>query len=317
MFSTETRSENGFDIVVLKDHASGTSVEIIPACGAILHGFIIHHEGNTLNVIDHYKNKQEFDEAVEDKGFKSCKLSPFVCRMRRATYEFGEKKYTVNKFFLGTNAHHGLIYDAPFDIISQKATAEAASLELLYAYKATDSGYPFQYDCRVLYELKAGNRLTVTTFIKNNESAAIPVADGWHPYFTFGGSINELQLQFNSHETLEFDAELLPTGKKLPYDHFSRPTPIGTLHLDNSFMVDTDAPQPILRLRDLAKKLQLEISTDKSYPVLQLYTPEHRQSIAIENLSAAPDAFNNHIGLTVLQGGKEAVFSTTYALSAF
>lgn len=62
------------------------------------------------------------------------------------------------------------------------------------------------------------------------------------------------------------------------------------------------------------KKLQLEISCDKLYPILQVYTPDHRKSIAIENLSAAPDAFNNGIGLTALAAGKEITYSTCYSI---
>jgi aldose 1-epimerase len=60
----------------------------------------------------------------------------------------------------------------------------------------------------------------------------------------------------------------------------------------------------------------LEISPEGSYPFLQIYTPPHRQSIAIENLSAAPDAFNNKMGLIVLTAGEEKTFRTLYAICA-
>ena len=43
MFSLKTKIQNGFDIVMLEDDANGTIVEVIPACGAILHAFALMH----------------------------------------------------------------------------------------------------------------------------------------------------------------------------------------------------------------------------------------------------------------------------------
>lgn len=315
MFSVETKKENYFDIIVLQDIASGTSVEIIPACGGILHAFKVRYKEELLNVIDQYQSKKEFEEKAEANGFKSCKLSPFVCRLRDGKYRFGEKEYTIEKFYLGDHALHGLLYDAVFEVIRLDAGAEKASAELLFAYPGTDKGFPFKYDCRVLYELAKDNALTITTIIKNKESNAIPMMDGWHPYFGFGGAVDDLYLGFQSNETLEFDADLLPTKNRLPYSAFKTTRQIGNTALDNSFIVDFDAAGPALILKDAKKKLQLEIQPDKSYPILQLYIPDHRQSIAIENLSGAPDAFNNGIGLTIIPAGNETIFTTTYRIS--
>jgi len=46
-----------------------------------------------------------------------------------------------------------------------------------------------------------------------------------------------------------------------------------------------------------------------------VYTPPHRKSIAIENLSAAPDVFNNKMGLQVLEPDEQATFATIYQIS--
>jgi Galactose mutarotase and related enzymes len=51
---------------------------------------------------------------------------------------------------------------------------------------------------------------------------------------------------------------------------------------------------------------------NENYPYLQVYTPPHRQSIAIENLSAAPDVFNNRMGLIELEPGERIGFSCSY-----
>lgn len=314
MFSIKTKNENGFEIMLLADDASGTQAAIIPACGAILHAFAVMHNKKLLNVVDSYASKNEFDTAMEARGFKSAKLSPFVCRMKAGKYHYGENDYTVEKFFLGADAIHGLIYDAPFKIIYQQADEEKAVLELLHSYKSSDAGYPFFYDCKVVYELKKNNSLTITTTITNQDAGMIPVCDGWHPYFGFGGSINDCQLEFQSKEILEFDEALIPTGKLIPYQEFGSLKKIENVFLDNCFTINFAECQPLLVFRDPLQKIQLEIYPDNSYPYLQLYTPPHRQRIAIENLSAAPDAFNNGIGLVSLPAGEQVSFTTTYKI---
>ena len=64
-----------------------------------------------------------------------------------------------------------------------------------------------------------------------------------------------------------------------------------------------DACQPLCVLKSF-KKIELEILPEKSYPYLQIYIPPHRNSIAIENLSGAPDGFNNEMGVTTLESGE-------------
>ncbi len=316
MLAVNTNTDSGFNKMILRDDTAGTAVTIIPSCGAVLHAFTVLHNGNLLNVIDGYENEADFKTNVAAKGFKSCKLSPFACRINNATYTFNKKEYTIQKFLLNGSALHGLLYDVPFTVLKTWAGENSAGLSLLYQYTGTDKGYPFTYECEVLYELKAANALTITTTIINKEKHEIPVQDGWHPYFTFGGAIDELQLEFQSKEILEFNDALIPTGKLLPYQEFGSLEKLGAAEFDNCFTVNFAECQPLCVLRDKAQKIQLEIFSDKSYPYLQIYTPPHRKSIAIENLSAAPDAFNNGMGLITLAPESSAHFTTTYKITS-
>lgn len=313
MFSVFKKNENGIELVELKDESSGTTASVIPSYGAILHAFTVRQNGNSLNVID---SSFEDLKNMEAGGFKSCKLSPFVCRLNKGQYHFGEKDYKIEKFLLGEHAIHGLLYDVVFSVEELHADENKASLLLKHEYRATDKGYPFNYDCMVAYELSDNNELEIRTQVVNKDEGHIPVSDGWHPYFTFGGKIDNLQLEFQSKDIVEFDADLLPTGKKLPYQEFGSLKPIGTTELDNCFTANFAECQPMLVLRSPAKKIQLEIIPDKSYPYLQIYTPPHRKSIAIENLSSVPDAFNNGMDLITLAPGESAHFKTTYKLSS-
>jgi len=65
-------------------------------------------------------------------------------------------------------------------------------------------------------------------------------------------------------------------------------------------------------LRNPANGLKISLFPDPSYLFLQIFIPAHRESIAIENLSSAPDSFNNHIGLIELQPRESRSFRVFY-----
>ena len=114
-----------------------------------------------------------------------------------------------------------------------------------------------------------------------------------------------------------FDDRLLPTGKRLPFQEFSQLQKIADTKLDNSFVVSTESDSmPACVLRNSTDSLQLSIYPDASYPYLQIFTPDHRNSIAIENLSSLPDAFNNGIGLIVLAPSQSTIFTTRFVITA-
>ncbi len=315
MFEIARSEKDNIETVTLRDTGTGSFVEIIPACGALLHSFNISLGNGMLNVIDSYEDANDFIQHVSAKGFKGCKLSPFACRIKNAAYRFGEKEYTIQKSRLGNNAIHGLLYDANFVVSGEHAEEHQATISLRHTYRGTDPGYPFHYECLVQYELSQGNELRVSTTITNQDEGLLPIQDGWHPYFTFGGKIDDLQLEFQSKDLVVFDEGLIPTGELQRYETFGSLKKIGDATFDHCFTLDFAECQPLCVLRDPVKKVQLEIFPGSGYPYLQVYTPPHRNSIALENLSAAPDAFNNSMGLAVLQPGEKIEFTTLFKLT--
>jgi aldose 1-epimerase len=262
-------------------------------------------------VIDGFADPATARGAIKP-AFQSAKLSPFVCRIKDARYAYQGALYTLEKFTLNGSAIHGLLFDEPFSTVESDAGPEQASVAVGFSYRGSDGGYPFAFDCLVRYTL-AGSSVRLDTEVTNQDHRSLPLADGWHPYFSLGKPIDDLQFQFHAHEMLEFK-DLLPTGRRLSNARFNRPERIGDTELDNAFLLDKGYAGPACILRDPATGVQIEISPDDTYPVLQIYTPPHRRSIAIENLSGAPDNFNNGIGLLELQPGEQKVFSTTYTI---
>lgn len=295
--------------------SSGSStIDIWPMEGAIVNNWLYNHDGKLLPVMQGYNDVNDFARHAESKGFRSCKLSPYVCRLNAGHYSYAGRAYDIGKFKLNGSSLHGLLYDVPFEVISHDSNDSLAMVVLKHSYAGSDSGYPFPYDIIITYTLSQQNRLTLTTEVTNRYSQPIPIADGWHPYFSMNAPVDDLHFQMASDTMLKFDEQLIPTGELITDERFTNGALFGDTLLDNCFMLKKGTDQPACTLTNQAIGLQLRIYAHENYPYLQLYIPPQRTSIAIENLSAAPDAFNNKMGLIELEAGETIAFSASYEI---
>jgi aldose 1-epimerase len=310
-FSVNVEEQDSVQIITLKDVSNNTAVQIY-AFGALLNAFTVSTKNKRVNVIDGFTSPADAKENIT-QGFKSAKLSPFVCRMNKGEYVFNDITYKINKFYLGDEAIHGLIYNATFTIKKHEANNEKAFVHLSLEYNNKNEGFPFSYMIEVVYMLTANNSLSIQTNVTNTSNSDIPLSDGWHPYFKLGETVNDLQVQLNSDSILEFDSRLLPSGKTILFDKFEKMNAFENTELDNCFVLK-DHKSPSCIVKDDNSGIELRITANSSYPYLQVYTPPHRKSIAIENLSSAPDSFNNHIGLIIAKPHEQYTFATSYQI---
>ena len=309
-FSVHIDHTQAAPVITLKDANSKTEAQIY-AFGALLNAFSIVDGTNKTNVVAGFESVEDAQQHISDE-FKSAKLSPFVCRMREGKYIWDDVHFQVNKWFLGKHAIHGILYDGMFEIQFTEANMDHAKVELRYVYPGNVAGYPFPYLIQVQWTLAKGNQLSVETSITNASPSNIPLCDGWHPYFNLGSSVDDCTLRFSSNQQLEFDADLLPTGQLIEDNRFVQGTSLNGIFLDNCFELDQSLKQPYCRLSN--QSLALTIEPENTYPYLQIYTPPTRDMIAIENLSSAPDSFNNKMGLQTLEPHTTKVFKTTYTI---
>lgn len=301
-------------MIYLVSHASGTRVGINPNYGAMLHEFSILQGQDRLNVIDSYETEEERKKDLL-LSYKSAKLSPFVCRIDQAGYTHEGKYYQFERKFKDGSAIHGLLSHREFAVIDSFVTETTASAAFRYEYKSEDQGYPFHYSCIIRYSLHPQNRLDIDTTVENYGTEPIPLADGWHPYFKLGDFADDWQLKFRSSQKLVFNDQLIPTGEIQEDRQFLDGRSLRGLMLDNCFLLDrNENGSPDCILSNPANGLELRITADAGYPFLQVYIPEHRGSIALENLSGAPDCFNNKMGLMLLE--KKQDFKTRFELRA-
>lgn len=293
-------------------------VEILPGCGAILNRWQVQINNRSWDVIEGYESPEDFASNCESLGFRSCKLSPYVCRIPdNGSYQFNNTTYQVGKFDLNGASIHGLLYDVPFDITFTEAGEEHAMVAMQYHYDATDPGFPFPYFIEVVYYLLPDDTIKINTTIYNQHTESMPVADGWHPYFSLGRPVDELYFEMASDRMLVFDEKLIPTGDLKPENRFKFLHSLKDISLDNCFLLQKPLKGPACSLVNKIDKIALSITPENNYPYLQVYTPPHRKSIAIENLSAAPDTFNNHMGLLILAPDEQTSFTTQYQITSW
>ena len=311
-FRITHEKDEDLDLLQITDLTTGIQVRVLPDAGALLHEFSIPLGNRRIQVINSYKNQDDLKKNFS--FFKSAKLSPFVCRISEGKYKYEGVSYEfLNKFNDGS-AIHGLLADKPFTVLEKSTKPDQASILLEYHYKKENPAYPFEYLINIKYILKTAGRLLLETTVKNLSAGLIPMADGWHPYFSLEGRVNDWLLSFHSRQKLAFNEKLIPLGHTVESSEFYSPRKIGDTFFDNCFFLEADSGSPAATLENTDNGLRLFFFPDKHYPYLQIYTPEDRKSIAIENLSSAPDAYNNGLGLIILEPGRSQSFSVLYQL---
>ena len=195
----------------------------------------------------------------------------------------------------------------------------ATETEAVYTTEIRESdnpGYPFALRVRVAYSLSGGG-LTVSFAIENAGKTPAPVAAGFHPYFTLGPAlinVDTLHLPFGGY--LEYQ-DLVPTGRVLtvegtPFD-FQQPHPIGGTVLNTCFLQPQRDADGLLRIKLLDSQAQKSVTVwmDAAFNYVVLYSgdplpPDHsRRALAIEPMTCGSDAFNHpEWGLAALAPGE-------------
>lgn len=289
---------------------------------------VITESGGALRQLT-YGGRELVDGFAEDAtsaGGRGQLLMPWPNRVRDGQYSFGG---TDHQLALTEpkrhNASHGLARWVAWTV--QEHTAH--SVALTYRLMA-QTGYPWTVDLSVVYDLSADG-LTVTQTATNVSDAPAPYASGAHPYLAVGaGPVDGLELTMPAATRLLVDAErLLPTGEReavdgSPYD-FRVARPLRDVVLNDSFtdLARDAAGVATAVLRDPRTGLGVALWVDGHHRWLLLYTADDvattgRRSIAVEPMTAPPDAFRSGDDLIVLgvAGSPDDEVSATWGIRA-
>ena len=236
-------------------------------------------------------------------------LAPWPNRVRDArwTLDGAEVQLDVTEPARG-NALHGLLRFADYEVREQ--TADAVTLGALIA---PQHGWPFLLDTWVRYQVRADG-LTVTHGVTNLGDRRAPYAVGTHPFLRIGDHpVEDLVLTVAAGTYFDVDDRLNPVAE-VPVDgtrfDVRGGRRVGDLDYDTAFggVTHRDGASAWLTAPDGST---VELVQDVDWGYLQVFTTPifpragvTGLAVAVEPMTAPPDALNSGQGLLWLEPGE-------------
>lgn len=268
---------------------------VVTECGASLR--LLEYDGRPLVL--------GWAEEAQSASGRGQLLAPWPNRIRDGRYSFDGRDHQLplSEPKLG-NASHGLVRWASWTVEEQSESSVSLAYRLM-----SQPGYPWTVDLHAMYDLSAAG-LTVTVTATNLSGARAPYALGAHPYLTAGtGPVDGWELTLPVDTELVVDERLIPVGRAdIGTDlDFRIARTVGATSLDTAFTgVARDAEgRATVSLRDPSTDLGVALWMDERHGWLQVFTgdalPAHaRESLAVEPMTAPPNAFGSGEDLVVL-----------------
>jgi len=239
-------------------------------------------------------------------------LVPWPNRIAGGSYEFGGVTHQVPLNEPSKrNAVHGFARWMTWHVEHHEPSRAVLSL-VMYPRQ----GYPFVLRVELDYRVSGGG-VTVTTRAQNVGRVALPYAAGFHPYISAGTkTVDDCILQIPAATWLRTDRRQIPTGHAsvsgTRYD-FRTGRPIGARHLDTAYTDITRDADGVARVRLSTPdgSRQVVLWMDETFRYLMAFTGDtvsdplrRRRSLAVEPMTAAPNAFRSGDGLLILEPGE-------------
>jgi aldose 1-epimerase len=323
--TTEQRAATGGldGTVYVLTNSAGSRAEVWPAKGFNCYRWQTMLAGQPLDIL--YADPEFFAGGKPTRTGVPI-LFPFPNRIRdgRFTWEGKEYRLPLNDP-VGKNAIHGFPCRKPWRVVGQGADSRSAWVtgEFVGSKDAPESKalWPADYQLHVTYRL-LDTSLRIEAEVTNPDRMSLPFGLGYHPYFRVpllaGDAPANYWVESSAREMWELD-DGVPTGKRLALPagkDLTQGKRFTELTLDDLFG-DLETPPATspdalcwrAGLRQPEKNIEVQVLTSPSFRELVLFTPPHRQGVALEPYTCATDAINMQqrgidAGLLVLQPGK-------------
>jgi aldose 1-epimerase len=269
---------------------------------------VVTESGATLRVLEHDGRPlvRGFAEDEMSSAGRGQQLVPWPNRIRDGQYAFDGRELQLPLSEPARhNASHGLARWAAWTPEEHAGSSVSLGYRLM-----AQTGYPWTLDLHVLYDLSADG-LTVTQTATNLSSRPAPYACGAHPYLTAGdGPVDGWELTLPASLRLVPDERQLPVGEEdvtgTPYD-FRVARPVRDTVLDFAFggLERDGSGVATTVVRDPATGLGAALWVDRRHPWVMVFTADEgwdppRQALAVEPMTAPPDAFRSGRDLVTL-----------------
>jgi aldose 1-epimerase len=287
---------------------------------------VVTESGGGLRTLEHRGRPlvAGFAEGEMSTAARGQLLMPWPNRIGDGAYTFrGHDLQLALSEPARRNAAHGLVRWAAWTPEEHTATSVSLGYRLM-----AQTGYPWTLDLLVLYDLSADG-LTVTQTAANLAGRPAPYASGAHPYLSAGaGPVDGWELTVPASVRLLADDRQLPIGAEdvagTPYD-FRVSRPVRDIVLDHAFgdLARGEDGVATASVRDPRTGLGVALWVDRHHRWLMVFSADEgwdvpRQALAIEPMTAPPDAFRSGDDLLVLApvGDPGDVVSVSWGIRA-
>lgn len=252
----------------------------------------IEREGGYISSLKFSGRDILLDGDMKNKTHGGCAmLFPYPNRIRDGKYRWGGTEYhlPINS---PPNSIHGLLNDTTLEIGSLQED------RLILKGIISNSGYPSPVSVEIHYSIR-NNSLGIELHAENRGKLQVPVAFGIHPYFLHGG---QWALQGpEEYKFLKYEDRYFPNGDSYSVPAMDMRSESG-LEFDSCFEFKGDMK---LKCRD---RVFLISGNRTGYYVIYNGKWCRSVSVALEPMTAAPDSYNNHLGIDVIEPGESKEF---------
>ncbi|WP_234834797.1 aldose 1-epimerase family protein [Mycolicibacterium stellerae] len=206
------------------------------------------------------------------------------------------------------SALHGLLRDTAYQPVAHSDSSITLGAPVLQ-----QSGYPFELDTFVCYQLVADGLMTTHT-VRNTGSTCAPVAIGAHPFLAIGGVPTEtLTLTVNGSHHIDLDEQRIPIGltavQGTEWDLRSGRV-IADLDLDDAWSGLTPADGGSVHTLHAPDGRSVSLWADRGFGFVHAFITREFPgndgcvtAVALEPMTAPADALNSGVGLRWLAPG--------------
>ena len=300
----------GFELLGLRSSA-GLEARYVPGAGLVCSS--LRHDGDEL--LGQRGGIRDYAERGATMGIPI--LHPWANRLDGPGFRAGGLEVTFPPDAEAVRLDgatglpiHGLVSGWPtWEVVSHGADEKAAHLEAVLEadrLPAVSGLFPFPHRVRVRAEL-CGLTLRIATTLEPTGERAVPVAFGYHPYFTLPGvAREEWDVGMPVRAQAILDERFLPTGRE---EEVSIPTgPLGGRTYDDLF--PELEPDPVFHVEGGGRRIA--VAFEGGYEFGVVYAPDNDAVICFEPMTAATNPFAGPYPLRWVEPGE--VFTATFAV---
>jgi aldose 1-epimerase len=229
-------------------------------------------------------------------------LAPWANRLDEQAFYANGRKYAFDMELgnvRGAHPIHGFLSAASqWQIAEAKADRTSAwvtSRLEFFRQPAWIAQFPFAHTIEMTHRLQDG-ALEITTVLHNLSAEPMPVAIGFHPYFTLSDSArDEWVISLGARTEWVLAPDKIPTGETRPIEQrFPNPgaARLRDHDLDHVFgdLIRDASGRAVMSVQGISQKL--DVVFGPNYRAVVVYAPKGRDFICFEPMAGITDALN-------------------------